>query len=112
MDPLLLQRMRFSITDSSKEIERFTNLNSASLGKNKEKLKAACQDFEAIFIKMVLNSMQKTIDRSNLIERNLGQEIFEDMLYTEYAKVMSRRGSIGIADLLYRQLAPYTADKN
>ncbi|MBP7495835.1 MAG: rod-binding protein [Spirochaetales bacterium] len=68
------------------------------------RLKDACQEFEAIFIKQMLDSMRKTIPRTELIERNFGEEIFEDMLYTEYSKVLSKRGSLGIGDLLFRQL--------
>ena len=52
----------------------------------KKKLKQACIDFESLFIKQMLNSMRKTIDRADLFGRGMGEDIFEDMLYDEYAK--------------------------
>lgn len=73
--------------------------------KEQDKLKEACQDFEAIFIKQMLDSMRKTINRTGLIERNMAEAIFEDMLYDEYADHMSKTADFGIAEIMYRQLS-------
>jgi len=77
-----------------------------------EKLKEACQDFEAIFIKQMLDSMRKTINRNGLIQRNMGEDIFEDMLYDEYAKRMAKSGDFGIAELMYKQLSGLRYSQN
>ncbi|MDC7236050.1 MAG: rod-binding protein [Spirochaetales bacterium] len=69
------------------------------------KLKEACDDFEAIFIKQMLDSMKKTINRSELTKRNMGEELFEDMLYDEYAKKMSDTADLGIGDMMFKQLS-------
>ena len=71
----------------------------------REKLKEACRDFEALFIKQMLDSMRKTVDKSGLIKRNMGEDIFEDMLYDEYAKKMTETSRLGIADMMYNQLS-------
>ena len=70
-----------------------------------KKLKQACQDFEAIFIKNMLDSMKKTINRSELTKRNMGEEIFDDMLYDEYAKKMSGTAGLGVGDMMFSQLS-------
>jgi flagellar protein FlgJ len=70
------------------------------------KLFEACQDFEALFIKQMLNAMRKTINKTHLIDGGMAEEIFEDMLYDEYAKKMAKTAQFGLADMLYRQLSP------
>ncbi len=77
---------------------------------NDEKVKQACSDFEAIFIKQMLDSMRKTVDKTSLLGGGMAEEIFEDMIYDEYAKKMSKTGDFGIKDMLYRQLSTKSSD--
>jgi flagellar protein FlgJ len=76
-----------------------------------KELKEACQDFESIFVKQLLDGMRKTINKTGLLSGGLTEEIYEDMLYSEYAREISRSGNLGLADLLYNQLkgAPETS---
>jgi Rod binding domain-containing protein len=72
----------------------------------KSKLYEQCQEFESIFVKMMLSSMQKTVDKSDsLISGGWAEEIYQDQLTDEYAKSMSKTANLGLADQLYRQLA-------
>jgi len=73
--------------------------------KEMEKLQKACMDFESIFIKQMLDSMRKTVVRSELTKKNMGEDLFEDMLYDEYAKKMSDTAGLGIGDMMYSQLS-------
>ena len=80
--------------------------NAPSTNKSAEeegKLKDACRDFEAIFIKQMLDSMKKTVQKTGLMEGGMAEDIFENMLYDEYSKVMAKTGNFGIADMLQRQ---------
>ena len=77
---------------------------SKTLPKDEGKLKEVCLDFEAIFIKQMLDAMRKTVPEEGLMKKNMAENIFEDMLYDEYAKVMSRTADLGIADIMFRQL--------
>lgn len=63
-------------------------------------------EFEAIFIKQMLNVMRQSVEKSGMIDGGMAEEIFEDMLYDEYAKKMAESRQLGIADLIYRQLQP------
>ncbi|MCX6345962.1 MAG: rod-binding protein [Armatimonadetes bacterium] len=75
--------------------------------KDDKQLKKACQDFEAIFTGFLLKAMRKTVQKSELFGSNQEEDMFRDMMDDEIAKSSSQRGSMGIADLLYKQL---TAD--
>lgn len=72
---------------------------------SQSKLKATCQDFESILVSYMLKSMRGAGASSDLVEKNMGEKIFTDMLDDEYAKLASRTSRLGLADLLYRQLS-------
>lgn len=80
--------------------------NSGEIDKN-GKLYQVSQEFESIFIKQMLNVMRKTVNKSGLIDGGMAEEIFEDMLYDEYALNMAKTAQFGLADSIYRQLSAY-----
>ena len=66
----------------------------------------ACQDFESLFIKQMLDVMRKTIHRDDdLLDGGMTQDVFEGMLYDEYAKKMAQTAGFGLADTIYRQVS-------
>ena len=79
--------------------------NSIKNNKENQKLKDTCKEFEALFIKQMLSSMKKTVTKSGLIKENMGEKIFDDMLYDDYAKSMADSSDFGIADMMYKQLS-------
>ncbi|WKC85658.1 rod-binding protein [Borreliella lusitaniae] len=95
-----LQNLKFK-----NQINNFKNpVEIKSSQKNKE-LKKAALEFEAIFIKQMLESMKKTLNKNqNLLNGGQVEEIFEDMLYEQRAKQMAESQSFGIANLIYNQL--------
>ncbi len=69
-------------------------------------LYTACQDFEAIFIKQMLDVMRQTIHKEDdLLGGGIGQDVYEDMLYDEYAKKMAQTAQFGLAETIYRQVS-------
>jgi Rod binding domain-containing protein len=66
----------------------------------------ACVDFESLFIKQMLDVMRKTVKKEDgLLNGGMSQDIFEGMLYDEYAKKMAETAQFGIADTIYRQVS-------
>jgi peptidoglycan hydrolase FlgJ len=74
-----------------------------SVDKSSELYKA-CLDFEAIFIKQMLNVMRKTVQKEGLLDGGLSEDVFEDMLYDEYAKKMAETAQFGLAETMYLQI--------
>ena len=74
-----------------------------SVDKSSELYKA-CLDFEAIFIKQMLNVMRKTVQKEGLLDGGLSEDIFEDMLYDEYEKKMAETAQFGLAETMYIQI--------
>jgi flagellar protein FlgJ len=66
----------------------------------------ACVDFESLFIKQMLDVMRKTVNKEDgLLNGGMSQDIWEGMLYDEYAKKMAENAQFGIADTIYRQVS-------
>jgi len=66
----------------------------------------ACQDFEALFVKQMLDVMRQTVHKEDdMLGGGLSQDVFEGMLYDEYAKKMTQTAGFGLAETLYRQVS-------
>ena len=68
------------------------------------KLREACQYLEAVFLNHLLKSMRKTITKSDLFGSSKEEEFFQEMMDYEVARSISEKNSMGIADMLYKQL--------
>ncbi len=71
----------------------------------RKRLYDASVEFESIFVKMMLKEMKKSVEKTNLIHGGYAEEIFEDMLYDEYAKNISKNESLGLAEEIYSTLS-------
>lgn len=93
--------------------QRFNTLVNEALGDstaNKKpidkKLMDVCVEMESLFVNQMIKAMRKTLNKENdLLHGGMAQEIFEDMLFSEYAKKMSQTAHFGIAQTLYDQLS-------
>lgn len=89
----------------SNNSEYFNKILNKNLNQKQDReLLQACQQLESVFLNKVLDSMRSTIPKSDIMGNSYALEVFNSMLYEEYSKEMSRNGSIGIADILYKQL--------
>ena len=69
------------------------------------KLKAACQEMEAVFLNMMLTRMRASVPKTKLMGDTSGEETMQSLLDTELTKNMAQAGGMGLADMLYRQLS-------
>ncbi|MTI46851.1 rod-binding protein [Sporosalibacterium faouarense] len=74
--------------------------------KEDKHLMKACQEFESIFVHMMLKQMRATVPEGGLVEKSQGEEIFEDMYDQEIAKNISQSQNqgIGLAKIIYQQM--------
>ena len=88
------------------EQNRLTQLkNQAESGKNQtdEKLMSVSRQFESIFIHQLLKSMRSTIQKSGLFDSH-ATRMYESMHDQELANLMTEKRSIGLADMVYKDL--------
>lgn len=67
-------------------------------------IKAAAQEFEALFLQMMLKSMRATTDQDSFMESDASR-FYTGMLDEQVAKDISRTGTIGLAKVLEEQLS-------
>ncbi len=63
------------------------------------------KEFEAMFTSMMFKAMRGTVKESSLIPKNMGENIFTELLDGEYAKMSSESGALGLAALLEKEIA-------
>jgi flagellar protein FlgJ len=68
-------------------------------------LKKVSQEFEAIFIGMMLKSMRSTVGKDTLTGGGHGEEVYRSLLDQEYAMEAARGGTLGLGKGLEQQLA-------
>ncbi|MFN4244627.1 MAG: rod-binding protein [Brevinematia bacterium] len=68
--------------------------------KNTKKLKEVAEDFEAIFVNIMLKEMRKSINETGFL-KGFREDIFQDFLYWEYSKIISRNTNLGISEKIF-----------
>lgn len=70
----------------------------------RKELKKISQDFESLFVGMMLKSMRATVPEDTLTGGGRAEETYRSLLDQEYATAASRRGGIGIASMVEKEL--------
>lgn len=70
------------------------------------RLRWAAEQLEALFVHELLKSMRRTVMKAGMFD-GLGVKMFEEMLDEERSKEMAAAGGLGLARLIYDQLAPH-----
>ena len=88
------------------EQNRITQLKAqAESGRDRtdEELMSVSHQFESIFIHQLLKSMRSTIQKSGLFDSH-ATRMYESMHDQEMANLMSEKRSIGLAEIVYKEL--------
>lgn len=71
---------------------------------DRKKIHELAQQFESVFMEIVMKSMRSTVNKSELMDGGNAEEIYSSMLDGEYAKSMAATGPSGLAHNIERQL--------
>lgn len=69
------------------------------------KLYEKSMELESFFVKQMLSQMRKTVTKSTLGGEGFAGQMYEDMLYDEYAEKMTKTAGFGLADQIYLSLS-------
>lgn len=73
--------------------------------KQLKQAKKVSQDFEALFVGMMMKSMRQTVGKDKLTGGGHGDDIYRSMLDQEYAAASVKRGGgMGIAKIIERDI--------
>jgi murein DD-endopeptidase MepM/ murein hydrolase activator NlpD len=94
------------LTATANRFEGKVRAAQGSAGDSRQsELKKVAQEFEAVFIAQLLKVMRETIEESGLMGGGFGKSIYTELFDQEVSLDMARRGTLGIADLLCRNLS-------
>jgi len=93
-------------TQAAQSATSFLPAKPAPIDKNSE-LYETCVELETFLIKNLIKSMRSTVQKTGLIDTGFAGEMYEDMLYDEYAKTFAQNANFGFAEMAYRDLARY-----
>lgn len=108
-----------STADKARLLQRAASNGGAGLtDKQRLQAKKVSQDFEALFVGMMMKSMRATVGKDKLTGGGHGEEIYRSMLDQEYAAASVKRGGgIGLAKIIEKDIirqesrtAPRTVD--
>ncbi len=92
--------------DKARLLQRAAVNSGAGLTeKQRQQAKKVSQDFEALFVGMMMKSMRATVGKDTLTGGGHGDEVYRSMLDQEYAAVSVKRGGgLGIAKIIEKDI--------
>jgi len=96
---------------SSLDFEGMGQLKGQARSNSKAAVRETAQQFEAMFIQMMMKSMREAVPKSDLSESS-GKETFEGMFDREVSVQMAKRGALGLADMLVKHMPDPAAAAN
>ncbi|HOE91877.1 MAG TPA: transglycosylase SLT domain-containing protein [Candidatus Cloacimonadota bacterium] len=88
---------------AKQNLEKATNLQDASLDSD-TKIKEAAVEFEKIMVKMMFSEMTKSLDSGGFFGSEAGSDFYQDMYIDSISDMMSKNQSLGLSDMIVRQL--------
>ncbi len=70
----------------------------------RKELEKVSQDFESLFIGMMMKSMRDTVPKDKLFGEGNAEETYRYLLDQQYSTLAAQRGGIGIAAMVEKQL--------
>lgn len=93
-------------SEKARQLQRLSSGGSAALTeKQRLQAKKVSQDFEALFVGMMMKSMRATVGKDTLTGGGHGDEVYRSMLDQEYADASVKRGGgLGIAKIIEKDI--------
>ncbi|HON57063.1 MAG TPA: rod-binding protein [bacterium] len=86
---------------------QFMNVRQSYQRTEQQKMQALreqCMNMEAELVKIMVNQMYKTINKTDFIHGGQAEEMFRDMLNEQYAESIVKNTNLGIGESIYRQI--------
>ena len=80
------------------------NLEASGRGRDRTAIRAAAEQFEAVFLSQILAPMFETVDTDPMFGGGPGEKMYRSLLVDEYGKAIARSGGVGIADQVEREM--------
>ena len=95
-----------SAADKARSLQRAATGGGTGLtDKQRQQAKKVSQDFEALFVGMMMKSMRETVGKDKLTGGGHGDDVYRSMLDQEYAAASVKKGGgLGIARIIEKDI--------
>jgi len=96
------------ISDVNAEKARLLQKQGASINglsdKQRQQAKKVSQDFEGLFIGMMMKTMRETVAKDKVTGGGHGEEVYRSMLDEQYVAATVKRGGFGLAKQIEKDI--------
>ncbi|ERP39377.1 transglycosylase SLT domain-containing protein [Chitinivibrio alkaliphilus] len=92
-------------------VERYRMMQGADLAHD-ARLKAVAGEFQQIFTDIMVRSMRATVPQNSLVPQSLAEDMYQQMLDSEIARLMSEQGDSSLSQGIIRQVSPELAQNH
>ena len=104
-----------SVEDGAVEKARLLQRQGAGAAglseKQRQQAKKVSQDFEGLFIGMMMKSMRETVGKDKLTGGGHGEDVYRSILDQEYVAASVKRGGFGLAKYIEKDIIRQEARK-
>lgn len=102
--PIDINNAMYSL--QNKKLDELKNTAGGLDKATDDKLKKAASEFEAVFVKQLMDIMDSTVEKSDFLSGGNAEETFKSMLNEQMATNISSNpaSSFGLAEQVYRQM--------
>jgi len=97
--------------EKAQQLQRKGNSASGLSESQRIQAKKVSQDFEALFVGMMLKSMRDTVHEDKLTGGGHGEEIYRSLLDQEYAAASVKQGGMGLAKQIEKEIIRQESNK-
>ena len=92
------------VAEKARQLQRQGGSTAGLSEKQRQQAKKVAQDFEGLFIGMMLKSMHETVGKDKLTGGGHGEDVYRSMLDQEYVAQAVKRGGLGLAKIIERDI--------
>lgn len=107
MDIAMPQNIPVVGDDAVEKVRSLQRLGAGASGlseKQRQQAKKVSQDFEGLFIGMMVKSMHETVGKDKLTGGGHGEDVYRSMLDQEYVAAAVKRGGFGLAKQIEKEI--------
>jgi Rod binding domain-containing protein len=85
------------------DFNALTQLKGDAARDPRQAIRKTAEQFEAYFIQQMMKTMRESVEKSDLVDSG-NMDMYQDLMDKEVSLSMAKRGGMGLADMLERQM--------
>lgn len=90
--------------EKARQLQRQAAAGAGLSEKQRQQARKVSQDFEGLFVGMMLKSMRETVGKDELTGGGHGEDVYRSMLDQQYVEAAVKRGGFGLAKQIEKEI--------